>query len=65
MIPVRGRIVDFLIDRCSDGYAEFYLKVITIKTARDLKRCAPEKSRMLSQVSRLLQNLQQIIWTRF
>ena len=26
MIPVRGRIVDFLIDRCSDGYAEFLFK---------------------------------------
>ena len=25
-IPVSGRIVDFLIDRCSDGYAEFLFK---------------------------------------
>ena len=26
MVVVNGRIVDFLIDRCEDGYAEFLFK---------------------------------------
>lgn len=37
MVVVNGRIVDFLIDRCEDGYAEFLFKVTMIKTARGLK----------------------------